>query len=175
MQAYSDTASSRRHSLDIHELMKSSSPSWPRQSLNAKDEDRESKSGEWIDKHEESIQDENVILPEKFYQSMAPQQQSLLYVTRIASTKSFLLSMYLLVLDLYYLSNDRNGGKQDFEVQSITDNESDEGAPSDCSDTDLMWRLNVQVNVPRVSNIQNSVNPKQKKIEPRTAKLSETR
>ncbi|VVB15225.1 unnamed protein product [Arabis nemorensis] len=144
--AYSDTAFSRRHSLDIHELMKSSSPSWPRQSLNAKDEDRESKSGEWIDKHEESILDENTILPEKFYQSMTPQQQSLL-----------------------------NGGKQDFEVQSITDNESDEGAPSDCSDPDLMWRLNVQVNVPKVSNIQNSVNPKQKKIEPRTAKLAETR
>lgn len=54
-QAYSDTASSRRHSLDLHELMQSSSPSWRRQTLNVKDEDAEFKSGEWIDKHEESI------------------------------------------------------------------------------------------------------------------------
>lgn len=83
--------------------------------------------------------------------------------------------MHLLILDLYYLSNDRNGGKQDFEVQSITDNESDEGATSDCSDSDLMWRLNVQVNVPRVSNMQSSANPKPKKIQPRTAKPLETR
>ncbi|XP_010493958.1 PREDICTED: kinesin-like protein KIN-14G [Camelina sativa] len=141
-EAFSDsTASSRRHSLDIHELMKSSSPAWPRQSL----EDRESKSGEWIDKHEELIQDHNPNPPEQFYQSMVPQQHSL------------------------------NGGKQDFEVQSITDNESDEATASDCSDSDLLWRLSVQVNVPRVSNVQNSANPKSKKIQPRTAKLSETR
>lgn len=71
-------------------------------------------------------------------------------------------------------SNYRNGGKQDFEVQSITDNESD-GVASDCSDSDLMWRLNVQVNVPRVSNKQSSSNPKPKKIKPKTTKLSETR
>ncbi|XP_010424368.1 PREDICTED: kinesin-like protein KIN-14G [Camelina sativa] len=141
-EAFSDsTASSRRHSLDIHELMKSSSPAWPRQSL----EDRESKSGEWIDKHEELIQDHNPNSAEQFYQSMVPQQHSL------------------------------NGGKQDFEVQSITDNESDEATASDCSDSDLLWRLSVQVNVPRVSNVQNSANPKPKKIQPRTAKLSETR
>ncbi|CAE6123196.1 unnamed protein product [Arabidopsis arenosa] len=145
-EAFSDsTASSRRHSLDIHELMKSSSPAWPRQSLNAKDEDREFKSGEWIDKHEELIQNQNPNSPEQFYQSMVTQQPSL------------------------------NGGKQDFEVQSITDNESDEAATSDCSDTDLLWRLSVQVNVPKVSNIQNSTNPKPKKIQPRTAKHSETR
>ncbi|CAL9231711.1 unnamed protein product [Arabidopsis halleri] len=144
-EAFSDTASSRRHSLDIHELMKSSSPAWPRQSLNAKGEDIESKSREWIDKHEELIQNQNPNSPEQFYQSMVPQQPSL------------------------------NGGKQDFEVQSITDNESDEAATSDCSDTDLLWRLSVQVNVPKVSNIQNSTNPKPKKIQPRTAKLSETR
>ncbi|KAL1212784.1 Kinesin-like protein KIN-14G [Cardamine amara subsp. amara] len=141
-ETFSDTASSRRHSLDLHELMQSPSPSWPRQSLNAKDEDREStKSGEWIDK--ESIQDENPNSPDKFYQSITPQQSL-------------------------------NGGKQDFEVQSITDNESD-GATSECSDSDLMWRLSLQVNVPRVSNNQNSANPKPKKIQPRTAKLSETR
>ncbi|KAG7610527.1 Calponin homology domain [Arabidopsis suecica] len=145
-EAFNDsTASSRRHSLDIHELMKSSSPAWPRQPLNGKDEDRESKSGEWIDKHEELIQNQNPNSPEQFYQSMVPQQQSLY------------------------------GGKQDFEVQSITDNESDEAATSDCSDSDLLWRLSVQVNVPKVSNIQNSANPKPKKIQPRTAKLSETR
>ncbi|EOA19892.1 hypothetical protein CARUB_v10000139mg [Capsella rubella] len=145
-EAFSDsTASSRRHSLDIHELMKSSSPAWPRQSLDAKDEDREFKSGEWIDKHEELIRDQNPNYPEQFYQSLVPQQQSL------------------------------NGGKQDFEVQSITDNESDEAATSDCSDSDLLWRLSVQVNVPRVSNVQNSANPKPKKLQPRTAKLQETR
>ncbi|XP_010421560.1 PREDICTED: kinesin-like protein KIN-14G [Camelina sativa] len=68
-----------------------------------------------------------------------------------------------------------NGGKQDFEVQSITDNESDEATASDCSDSDLLWRLSVQVNVPRGSNVQTSANPKPKKIQPRTAKLSETR
>ncbi|XP_019097447.1 PREDICTED: kinesin-like protein KIN-14G [Camelina sativa] len=141
-EAFSDsTASARRHILDIHELMKSSSPAWPRQLL----EDRESKSGEWIDKHEEQIQDHNPNFAEQFYQSMVPQQHSL------------------------------NGGKQDFEVQSITDNESDEATASDCSDSDLLWRLSVQVNVPRVSNVQNSSNPKPNKIQPRTAKLSETR
>ncbi|AAB61066.1 Similar to kinesin; coded for by A. thaliana cDNA W43760 [Arabidopsis thaliana] len=154
-EAFNDsTASSRRHSLDIHELMKSSSPAWPRQPLNGKDEDRESKSGEWIDKHEELIQNQNPNSPEQFYQSMVPQQQSL-YVIH------FIIYIY--------------GGKQDFEVQSITDNESDEAATSDCSDSDLLWRLSVQVNVPKVSNIQNSANPKPKKIQPRTAKLSETR
>ncbi|CAA7022449.1 unnamed protein product [Microthlaspi erraticum] len=127
-EAYSDLTTSRRHSLDLHELMQSSSPSWRRQTLNVKDEDAEFKSGEWIDKHEESIN---------------PQLRSL------------------------------NCGKQDLEVQSITDNESDEGATSDCSD--LMWRLNVQVNVPRVYNLQSAANPKPKKIQPRTAKPLETR
>ncbi|KAF2533028.1 hypothetical protein F2Q70_00032300 [Brassica cretica] len=141
-EAFSDTASSRRHSLDLHELMKSSIPSWPRQTLDTNEEDREFKSGEWIDKHTELNQDDNLLSPDKFYQSMTPQQL--------------------------------NGGKQDFEVQSITDNESD-GVASDCSDSDLMWRLNVQVNVPRVSNKQSSVNPKPKKIKPKTTKVSETR
>ena len=107
-QPFSDTASSRRHTLDLHELMRR------RQSLNANEEDRESKSGEWID-------------------------------------------------------------KQDLEVQSVTDNESDEGVASDCSDSDLLWRLNVQVNVPRVSNKQSSENPKPRKVQTRTTKLSETR
>lgn len=104
MQACSDTASSRRHSLDLHELMKSSSPSWPRQSLNAKEEDRESKSGEWIDKHEELlIQDENPISPEKFYQSVTPQHQSL-YVTHIALTNNiFYFYMYLYIF-LFFIS-----------------------------------------------------------------------
>ncbi|XP_013657938.2 kinesin-like protein KIN-14G [Brassica napus] len=107
-QPFSDTASSRRHTLDLHELMRR------RQSLNANEEDRESKSGEWID-------------------------------------------------------------KQDLEVQSVTDNESDEGVASDCSDSDLLWRLNVQVNVPRVANKQSSENPKPRKVQTRTTKLSETR
>ncbi|RID43596.1 hypothetical protein BRARA_I00447 [Brassica rapa] len=107
-QPFSDTASSRRHTLDLHELMRR------RQSLNANEEDRESKSGEWID-------------------------------------------------------------KQDLEVQSVTDNESDEGVASDCSDSDLLWRLNVQVNVPRVANKQSSANSKPKKVQTRTTKLSETR
>ncbi|KAL0642825.1 hypothetical protein Bca4012_041115 [Brassica carinata] len=107
-QPFSDTASSRRHTLDLHELMRR------RQSLNANEEDRESKSGEWTD-------------------------------------------------------------KQDFEVQSITDNESDEGVASDCSDSDLLWRLNVQVNEPRVSNKQSSANSKPKKVQTRTTKPSETR
>ncbi|CAG7872234.1 unnamed protein product [Brassica rapa] len=141
-EAFSDTASSRRHSLDLHELMKSSIPSWPRQTLDTNEEDREFKSGEWIDKHTELNQDDNLLSPDKFYQSINPQQL--------------------------------NGGKQDFEVQSITDNESD-GVASDCSDSDLMWRLNVQVNVPRVSNKQSSANPKPKKIKPKTTKVSETR
>ncbi|KAF8099387.1 hypothetical protein N665_0245s0064 [Sinapis alba] len=114
-EAFGDTASSRRHTLDLHELMRR------RQSLNANEEDREFKSGEWID------------------------SQSL------------------------------NGEKQDFEVQSITDNESDEGVTSDCSDSDMLWRLNVQVNVPRVSNKQSSANSKPKKVQTRTTKLSETR
>ncbi|CAN8255770.1 unnamed protein product [Cochlearia groenlandica] len=137
-EAYSDTASSRRHSLDLHELMQSKS----------KDEDRESKPGQWIDKHEEELfQDENPKFVDKFYQTLTPQQQQSLL-----------------------------GGKQDFEVQSITDNESDETARSDSSDADLMWRLSVQVNVPRVSNTQSSANSKAKKVQPRTtAKLSETR
>ncbi|KAJ4900651.1 Kinesin-4 [Raphanus sativus] len=139
-EAFSDTASSRRHSLDLHELMKSSIPSWSRQTVDTKEEDREFKSGEWIDKHTELNQDDNLLSPDKFY----PLQQSL------------------------------NGGKQDFEVQSITDNESD-GVASDCSDSDLMWRLNVQVNVPRVSNKQSSANPKPKKVKPKTTKVSETR
>ena len=107
-QPFSDTASSRRHTLDLHELMRR------RQSLNANEEDRESKSGEWTD-------------------------------------------------------------KQDFEGQSITDNESDEGVASDCSDSDLLWRLNVQVNEPRVSNKQSSANSKPKKVQTRTTKPSETR
>ncbi|XP_056851896.1 kinesin-like protein KIN-14G [Raphanus sativus] len=114
-QGFSDTTSSRRHTLDLHELMRR------RQSLNSNEEDREFKSGVWIDK------------------------QSL------------------------------NGGRQDFEVQSITDNESDEGVASDCSDSDLLWRLNVQVNVPGVSNKQSPANSKPKKVQTRSTKLSETR
>ncbi|KAJ0253145.1 Kinesin-like protein KIN-14G [Hirschfeldia incana] len=114
-EGFSDTASSRRHTLDLHELMRR------RQSLNSNEDDREFKSGEWIDK------------------------QPL------------------------------NGGKQDFEVQSTTDNESDGGVASECSDSDLLWRLNVQVNVPRVSSKQSSANSKPKKVQTRTTKLSETR
>lgn len=103
MQALSDsTASSRRHSLDIHELMKSSSPAWPRQSLDAKDEDRESKSGEWIDKHEELIQDQNPISPEQSYQSMVPQQQSL-YVTHI-TFYTLHIFLHLLIFTIFQMT-----------------------------------------------------------------------
>ncbi|KAG2316575.1 hypothetical protein Bca52824_019697 [Brassica carinata] len=114
-EAFRDTASSRRHTLDLHELMRR------RQSLNANEEDREFKSGEWIDKHDENSQ--------------------------------------LL-----------NGGNQDFEVHSITDNESDEGVTSDCSDSDLLWQLNVQVNVPTVANNKVQQTPKSRQGLPNSQK-----
>ncbi|CAA7061350.1 unnamed protein product [Microthlaspi erraticum] len=177
-EAYSDTASSRRHSLDLHELMQSSSPSWRRQTLNAKDEDAEFKSGEWIDKHEQSdtaSSRRHSLDLHELMQSSSPswRRQTLNAKDEDAEFKSGEW------IDKHEESLNPQlrsliGGKQDFEVQSITDNES-EDATSDCSDSDLMWRLKVQVNVPRVSNLQSSANPKPKKIQPRTAKPLETR
>lgn len=107
MQAFSDTASSRRHSLDLHELMKSSIPSWTRQTLDTKEEDREFKSGEWIDKHEELNQDDSLISPDNFYQSMTPLQQSL-YATckfHLTNNSFILLHVYLCTFFLLLISN----------------------------------------------------------------------
>lgn len=101
MQAFSDTASSRRHSLDLHELMKSSIPSWPRQTLDTNEEDREFKSGEWIDKHTELNQDDNLLSPDKFYQSINPQQLYVTYIPLSQKPFSYFISFYLdLIVDL---------------------------------------------------------------------------
>ncbi|XP_010524849.1 PREDICTED: kinesin-like protein KIN-14G [Tarenaya hassleriana] len=145
-EIFSDSTSSRRHSLDLHEITQSPSMSWPSPSLDAKDDEGIPGSGDWIDKAilnklEESFPDEHPDSPEKFYRPEPP----------------------------------LNNGGQDFGGQSLTDIESDEGRASDCSDSDLMWQLNVQVNVPRVSNIPVIANSRAKKTPPRNTKTQETR
>lgn len=136
MQGQSDSASS----LDLQGLV--GSPSWKSPSMDEKEEEIEFIPGsEWVDKHEDEIT-----------RSSKPENRS---HTQLEKRSSGLKREPTRGVDHNKCSN--NNVDKGLEVRKIPyeeeANESDETATSDCSETNLMWQLNVQVNMPRpVSN-----------------------
>lgn len=93
---------------------------------------------EWIDKHEDEITP-----------SSKPENRSHTQLEKRSSS-------------LKRVDNNKcNNVDKGFEVRKIPfeeeANESDETATSDCSETNLMWQLNVQVNMPRAASINGSL------------------
>ncbi|XP_021898893.1 kinesin-like protein KIN-14G [Carica papaya] len=167
---------SRRHSLDLHELM--NSPPWPPASspsiAETKEDEREC-SGDWIDKvmlnkDNEVSKDENQAGNWEAENRQLPQK---LYKSYICEPTKVYPEQTLSKLPVISKDN------QEFEVQRIryeaaTTDESDDAATSDCSETDLPWQLNLQLSETRATNIP-SLTSKAKKTQPKIAKATETR
>lgn len=154
----------RRKSLDPRDLLVSSPP-WPMNGTpvpNGMEEDRESSSGDWVDKvmvnkHDLLSRDDNqlvnyevenkLLFSEKFYQNHH-RDPSKIYPEH--PTNSLTAS---------------RKDNQDYDVQrsrseiASTDESDLEAAVSDCSEPDSLW----QCNIPKVSNIPSSVASKPKK------------
>lgn len=167
----------RRKSLDPKYLLPSTSPSWPRvgiPTLSRKEDDRESASGDWVDKimvNKDDLlsSDDNLLgqcqldneqLSENFCEGhqrdpskIYPEQP----LNRLAANKR---------------------DNQDFDLQrnrsetATTDESDHEAAASDCSEPDSSW----QSNIPKASSIPSGLKPKTKKSRPKTpSKIREAR
>ncbi|KAI9187477.1 hypothetical protein LWI28_028636 [Acer negundo] len=168
----------RRKSLDPRDLL-ASSPPWPTVGipvLNRKEEDRESVSGDWVDKvmvNKDDIlyRDDNLLThweadntqSEKFYQNY-PRDLSKIYPEQTMNS----------------LIPSRRGDCQDYdviqrsrsEVASTTDDSDHEAATSDCSEPDSLLHFNIQ----KASSIPSGLGSIKKKIQPKTVTKSiETR
>ncbi|XP_057962403.1 kinesin-like protein KIN-14I [Malania oleifera] len=159
----------KRQSLDLQDLLMGSPP-WPpagNPGLNfQKEDDRETGSGDWVDKvmvnkHDslDSLghwEEENRQLPEMFYQKYLP-DPSKIYpeqpYNKFSATKK----------------DSRECDAQ--RVRYETDSDDFEAATSDSSETDLLWQLNVS----KVTNIPNGLGLKTKSPPPKPAKSLETR
>ncbi|CAA7053253.1 unnamed protein product [Microthlaspi erraticum] len=147
IEGQSDSASS----VDLQGLV--GSPSWKSPSIDGKEEEVEFISGsEWVDKHEDELTRNK---------NRSAQTQ---LDRRLSSLKR----------------EPSRGLDKGSEVRKIPyeeeANESDETATSDCSDTNMMWQLNVQVNMPRVaSNGSLGSSTKLKKSQTKTSRVVETK
>uniref|UniRef100_A0A1J3GQ14 Kinesin-4 n=3 Tax=Noccaea caerulescens TaxID=107243 RepID=A0A1J3GQ14_NOCCA len=154
IEGQSDSASS----VDLQGLV--GSPSWKSPSIDGKQEEMEFISGsEWVDKHEDEI-------------TLNKNRSQTQLDRRLSSLKREPSR----ALD----SNKCNIVDKGFEVRKIPyeeeANESDETATSDCSDTNMMWQLNVQVNMPRVaSNGSLGSSTKLKKSQTKSSRVVETK
>ncbi|XP_010489762.1 PREDICTED: kinesin-like protein KIN-14G [Camelina sativa] len=154
IEGQSDSASS----LDLQGL--AGSPSWKSPSRDEKEEETEFISGsEWIDKHEDEITRNGK--PENRSHTLGDQKRS--SSLKREPTRGV----------------DNNVVGKGFEVKKVPfeeeANESDETATSDCSETNLMWQLNVQVNMPRASS-NGSSTTKLKKTQSKISRVAaETR
>lgn len=137
------------------------SPSWKTPSI---DEEIEIISGsEWVDKHEDEIT-----------RNSKPENRS---HTQLEKRLSSLKRESSRGVD----SSNKCNVDKGFELRKIPyEEESDETATSDCSETNLMWQLNVQVNMPRAaaaaaSNGSLVSSTKQKKNQTKTSRVAETK
>ncbi|CAL9214260.1 unnamed protein product [Arabidopsis halleri] len=157
IEGQSDSASS----LDLQGLV--GSPSWKSPSIDDKEEEIEFIPGsEWVDKHEDEIT-----------RSSKPENRS---HTQLEKRSSSLKREPTRGVDHNKCSN--NNVDKGLEVRKIPyeeeANESDETATSDCSETNLMWQLNVQVNMPRPAS--NGSSTKLKKNQSKISRVAaETR
>ncbi|ESQ35954.1 hypothetical protein EUTSA_v10006679mg [Eutrema salsugineum] len=155
IEGQSDSASS----VDLQGLV--SSPSWKSPSIDGKDEETEFMSGsEWVDKHEDEIT-----------RNSKPENRS---QTELDKRLSSMKREPSRGVD----NNKCNTVDKGFEVRKIPyeeeANESDE--TSDCSESNLMWQLNVQVNMPRAaSNGSLGSSAKLKKSQTKTSRVAETK
>ncbi|CAH2038502.1 unnamed protein product [Thlaspi arvense] len=155
IEGRSDSASS----VDLQGLV--GSPSWKSPSIDGKEEEMEFMSdSEWVDKHADEITRNNK--PESRSQTQLDKRSSSL---KRESSRS------------HVGNNKCNTVDKGFEVRKIPfeeeANESDETATSDCSESNLMWQLNVQVNMPRAAS--NGSSTKLKKIQTKTTRVAETK
>ncbi|KAL1195370.1 Kinesin-like protein KIN-14H [Cardamine amara subsp. amara] len=153
IEGQSDSASS----LDLQGLV--GSPSWKSPSIDGKEEEMEFVSGsEWVDKHEDEIT-----------RNRKPENRS---HTQLEKRLSSLKREPSRSIESKKSSVDKG-----FEVRKIPyeeeANESDETATSDCSETNLMWQLNVQVNMPRpASNGSSGSSTKLKKSQSKISRVA---
>ncbi|CAE5956948.1 unnamed protein product [Arabidopsis arenosa] len=155
IEGQSDSASS----LDLQGLV--GSPSWKSPSIDDKEEEIEFIPGsEWVDKHEDEIT-----------RSSKPENRS---HTQLDKRSSSLKREPARGVDHNKCSNNVDKGLEVSKIPYEEEaNESDETATSDCSETNLMWQLNVQVNMPRPAS--NGSSTKLKKNQSKNRVAAETR
>ncbi|CAN8294841.1 unnamed protein product [Cochlearia groenlandica] len=155
IEGQSDSASS----IDLQGL--AGSPSWKSPSI---EEDIEFIPGsEWVDKHEDEI-----ICNSKHENRSHKQLEKRLSSLKREPSRGV-------------ENNKCNTVGTGFEVKKIPyeeeANESDETATSDCSESNLVWQLNVQVNMPRAAATNGSLgsSSKPKKTQTKTSRVSESK
>ena len=169
------SSTSRRESLEIQEML--ANPSlWPPLSSpasSAKEDDRDSASGDWIDKvivnkHDNLRKDQNSSASREVGNGQLPEKLNQSYIrgpTKIHPEQN-----------LNKLTTNKKGN-QDYDQQRIrsevgsNDDSDHEAATSDCSETDSVW----QSNIPKITNVPNGLASKSKKQQLRTAKSTEFR
>ncbi|XWS58129.1 hypothetical protein CRYUN_Cryun08bG0008000 [Craigia yunnanensis] len=186
-QSFSDLSSSlantendssstyRRESLEILEML--ANPSlWPPLSgpaSSAKEDNRDSASGDWIDevivnKHDNLRKDQNSSASREVGNGQLPEKFCRSYIRR--PTKIYPEQ------NLNKLTTSKKSN-QDYDEQRIrsevgsTDDSDHEAATSDCSETDSVWLSNI----PKITNASNGLASKSKKQQLRTAKSTEFR
>lgn len=165
MRSNSSSTSGRR-SLDLNDLQ-TKSPFWPpvgSPAQNGKEDDKESASGDWVDKvmvnrYDNGGGEENLLgqweldsrqLPEPFYQGYN-RDPSKIYPKQPCNNKN---------------PTSNNKDNREFDAQSrrfeviSTDSDELEITSSECSEPDLLW----QSNLPRLSGIPNGLGSKPRKI-----------
>ncbi|KAG8649634.1 hypothetical protein MANES_08G113800v8 [Manihot esculenta] len=165
MRSNSSSTSGRR-SLDLNDLQ-TKSPFWPpvgSPAQNGKEDDKESASGDWVDKvmvnrYDNGGGEENLLgqweldsrqLPEPFYQGYN-RDPSKIYPEQPCNNKN---------------PTSNNKDNREFDAQSrrfeviSTDSDELEITSSECSEPDLLW----QSNLPRLSGIPNGLGSKPRKI-----------
>ncbi|XWS64476.1 hypothetical protein CRYUN_Cryun05aG0007200 [Craigia yunnanensis] len=169
------SSTSRRDSLEIQEML--TNPSlWPPlggPASSANEDDRDSASGDWVDKvmvnkHDNIRKDQNPSTSREVGNGQLPEKLNQSYIrgpTKIYPEQN-----------LNKLTTNRKGN-QDYDQQLIrsevgsTDGSDHEAATSDCSETDSVW----QSNIPKIINVPNGLASKPKKQQLRTAKSTEFR
>ena len=149
---------------------------WPplgRLASSAKEDDRDSASGKWVDKvmvnkHDNIRKDPNPSASREVGSGQLPEKFNQSYIrgpTKIYPEQN-----------LNKLTTNKKGN-QDSDQQQIrsevgsTDGSDHEAATSDCSETDSVW----QSNIPKITNVPNGLASKSKKQQLRTAKSTEFR
>ncbi|KAJ4829405.1 hypothetical protein Tsubulata_039920 [Turnera subulata] len=153
LQSEEGRTKSRRRSLDPRDL-RVVSPSWPPSpGQNGKEDDKDSVSGDWVDKvmvnkHEMASADDRFYSrdPSKIY----PEQTHLKPPTSVK------------------VSHDNDSRRSRYDLASTDDSEELEAGTSDCSESDLSY----QSNLPRISSLPTLGSKPKKSITPKKSKVS---
>uniref|UniRef100_A0A2N9IXT2 Kinesin motor domain-containing protein n=1 Tax=Fagus sylvatica TaxID=28930 RepID=A0A2N9IXT2_FAGSY len=165
----------KRRSLDLQDMLMHSPP-WPlvgSPGLNGKEDDKDSVSGDWVDKvmvnkHDSAIGDETLIGHWEVDNRLSPEMFARGYLP--VASKIYPEQALNKLTENKKDSQDYDLPNSQCEM-ATDDSDELEAATSDSSEPDMLW----QQNLPKVNNIPNGLGSKPKKTNPKSAKNQESR